>query len=73
MQAPRQMQVTDFIDSGGFIQRPVSAFAEFRQATPAVREETLGGRVSPTDKEKTNDLRISHIKPPVPQVGLYPS
>ena len=45
MQAPRQMQVTDFIDSGGFIQCPVSAFAEFRQATPAVLEETLGGRV----------------------------
>ena len=46
MQAPRQMQVTDFIDSGGFIQCPVSAFAEFRQSTPAVLEETLGGRVT---------------------------
>ena len=46
VQAPRQMQVTDFIDSGGFMPCPVSAFAEFRQATPAVLEETLGGRVT---------------------------
>ena len=38
------MQVTDFIDSGGFLPCPVSAFAEFRQATPAVSEEPLGGR-----------------------------
>jgi hypothetical protein len=38
------MQVTDFIDAGGFLQCPVSAFAEFRQATPTVREETLGVR-----------------------------
>jgi hypothetical protein len=44
MQAPRQMQVADFIDAGGFVPCPVSAFAEFRQATLAVREEPLGGR-----------------------------
>jgi len=49
------MQVTDFIGSGGFIQCPVSAFAEFRQSTPAVLEETLGGRGRPTDKAKTHD------------------
>jgi hypothetical protein len=55
MQAPRQLQVADFIDAGGFIPCPVSAFAEFRQANPAVREETLGGRVSPADKEQTTD------------------
>ena len=55
MQAPRQTQVADFIDSGGVMPCPVSAFAEFRQATPAVREEPVGGRGSPTDKEKTND------------------
>ena len=54
-QAPCQMQVTDFIDSGCFIPCPVSAFAEFRQANPAAREETLGVRVSPTDKAKTHD------------------
>ena len=36
---------------------PVSAFAEFRQATPAVREATLGGRVSPTDKDPSLYLR----------------
>ena len=36
----------DFLDAGGFIQCPVSAFAEFRQATPAVREEPLGGQVT---------------------------
>ena len=40
------MQVTDFIDAGCFIPCPVSAFAEFRQAHPAVREETLGGWVT---------------------------
>ena len=55
MQEPRQTQVTDFIDSGGCIPCPVSAFAEFRQATPAVREEPWGGRVRPTDKAKTHD------------------
>ena len=55
MQEPRQTQVTDFIDAGCFLQCPVSAFAEFRQANPVVREETLGGRVSPTDQEKTTD------------------
>jgi len=55
MQAPRQVQVPDFIDSGGFIPCPVSAFAEFRQANPAVREETWGGRGRPTDQEKTTD------------------
>ena len=49
------MQVTDFIDSDCFIPCPVSAFAEFRQAHPAVREEPLGGRGRPTDKAKTND------------------
>ena len=53
MQAPRQVQVPDFIDSGGCIPCPVSAFAEFRQANPAVREEPWGGRVRPTDKAKT--------------------
>ena len=55
MQAPRQLQVADFIESGGCIPCPVSAFAEFRQATPAVREEPLGGRGRPTDKEQTTD------------------
>ena len=55
MQAPRQMQVADFIDLGGFIQCPVSAFAEFRQAHPAVREEPLGGRGGRTDREITTD------------------
>ena len=55
MQAPRQLQVADFIDAGGFIPCPVSAFAEFRQATPAVREEPLSVRGSPTDKEQTTD------------------
>ena len=49
------MQVTDFIDAGGFLQCPVSAFAEFRQANLAVREETLGVRVRPTGKAKTHD------------------
>ena len=53
MQEPRQTQVTDFIDSGGCIPCPVSAFAEFRQAHPAVREEPLGGRGRPTDQEQT--------------------
>ena len=57
------MQVTDFIDSGGLMPCPVSAFAEFRQAHPAAREKPLGGRVSPTDKEQTNDPKIAHIKP----------
>ncbi len=38
------MQVADSIGRGLLIQCPVSAFAEFRQATPAVREEPLGGR-----------------------------
>jgi hypothetical protein len=47
------MQVTDFIDAGGVIPCPVSAFAEFRQTTPAVLEETLGGGVRPTDQEQT--------------------
>jgi len=67
------MQVTDFIDAGGLMPCPVSAFAEFRQAHLAAREKPLGGRVSPTEKEKTNDPKIAHIKPPVPQVGRYPS
>ena len=48
------MQVADSIGRGLLIQCPVSAFADFRQSNPAVREETLGGRVSPTDKEQTN-------------------
>ena len=55
MQAPRQVQVTDFIDSGGFIPCPVSAFAEFRQVHPSVREEPWGVRVRPTDNEQTDD------------------
>src|SRR5689334_9880722 len=52
MQAPRQRQVPDFIHVGGVMPCPVSACAEFRQATPAVREATWGGRGRPTDKAK---------------------
>ena len=57
------MQVTDFIDAGCFIPCPVSAFAEFRQAIPAVCEEPLGGRGSPTDKEQTTDRGTEATRP----------